>query len=234
MNRIALTAWWTASLSVTVISLAHAPAARAEAAAPADGLAPGTAAPQFKLPVVNEFAAVMKVGEAAKPIKKWGPADWSGPTPTESKKLVIMSFFATYCDPCKKEMPELARLYDAYKDQGLGVMLVSIDKGDEQKKEILELASKSNVKFPVMHDRFQVVARRYSAERLPYMLMLDSAGTIKTVHIGYTDDVKANLENEVRAALGLAPLPPPTPTKDAAAKPPAKGSKGAEGKKGKT
>src|SRR4051812_3229129 len=103
-------------------------------------------------------------------------------------------------------MPELARIYDAYKDQGLGVMLVSIDKGDDQKQVIIDLAKKNNVAFPVMHDRFQVVARRYSAERLPYMLMLDAAGTVKTVHVGYTDEVKANLENEVRAGLGMPPL----------------------------
>lgn len=225
MNRIVS----LASLSVAVIAagLLVAASASAEAAPAADGLPPGTPAPQFKLPVVNEFSAVLKVGEAAKPVKKWGPADWSGPAPTETKKLVIMSFFATYCDPCKKEMPELARLYDTYKDQGLGVMLVSIDKGDEQKQEILDLAAKSAVKFPVMHDRFQVVARRYSAERLPYMLMLDASGTIRTVHVGYTEALKANLENEVRAGLGLEALPPPA--KEAEAKP----AKGAA-KKGKS
>jgi thiol-disulfide isomerase/thioredoxin len=219
------------SLSVAVAAFLFSTGVRAEAAAGADGLKPGVAAPQFKLPVVNEFSTVLKAGEAAKPVKKWGPADWSGTAPTETKKLVIMSFFATYCEPCKKEMPELSRIYDLYKDQGLGVMLVSIDKGDEQKKEILDLAAKSGVKFPVMHDRFQVVARRYAAERLPYMLMLDNTGTIKTVHVGYTDEVKANLENEVRAGLGLAPLPPPAPpapAKDAAA------PKKADGKKGKS
>ncbi len=221
----------TAAL-LAAAALAVAAPARAAGAPAADGLAPGIAAPQFKLPVVNDFAAVQKAGDPPKAVKKWGPADWSGAAPTEVKKLVIMSFFATYCEPCKKEMPELARLYDAYKDQGLGVMLVSIDKGDEQKNEILALAAQSGVKFPVMHDRFQVVARRYAAERLPYMLMLDPAGTIKTVHIGYTDEVKANLENEVRAGLGLAPLPPPAP--EPAPKAPGKGAKGGDGKKGKS
>ncbi|HEY4222386.1 MAG TPA: TlpA family protein disulfide reductase, partial [Myxococcota bacterium] len=167
-------------------------------------------APQFMLPVVNDFAGG----------KKWGPAKWTGtsPAPDEPKKLVIMSFFATYCEPCKKEMPELARIYDAYKDQGLGVMLVSIDKGDDQKQVIVDLAKLNKVNFPVMHDRFQVVARRYSAERLPYMLMLDTSGTVKTVHVGYTDDVKNNLENEVRAGLGLPPqaaTPPADPKKTA-------------------
>jgi len=202
MTRLALGLVLALPLSLTSL------AAHAETTA-AEGLKAGTAAPQFKLPVVNEFSAAMKAGEAPKKASKWGPELWTGGTPVESKKLVIMSFFATYCDPCKKEMPELARLYDTYKDQGLGVMLVSIDKGDEQKQFIIDLAKQNNVQFPVMHDRFQVVARRYSAERLPYMLMLDNTGTIKTVHIGYTDELKANLENEVRANLGLAPLPPP-------------------------
>ena len=122
-----------------------------------------------------------------------------------------MSFFATYCEPCKKEMPELSRLYDTYKDQGLGVMLVSIDKGDEQRQTIIDLAKENKVAFPVMHDRYQVVARRYAAERLPYMLMLDPTGTVKVVHVGYTEDLKANLENEVRGHLGLEPLPPAAP-----------------------
>ena len=168
-----------------------------------EGLKPGVSAPQFMLPVVNDFAGG----------KKWGPAKWTGtPAPADTpKKLVVMSFFATYCEPCKKEMPELARIYEAYKDQGLGVMLVSIDKGDEQKQVIVDLAKTNKVTFPVMHDRFQVVARRYSAERLPYMFMLDGSGTVKTVHVGYTEEVKANLENEVRAGLGLGPLPPAAP-----------------------
>ena len=200
-----------AVVALTAFSVvADAPAAGAD-----EGLKPGVAAPTFLLPVVNDF----KEG------KRWGPAKWTGtPAPETPKKLVVMSFFATYCEPCKKEMPELARIYDAYKDQGLGVMLVSIDKGDEQKQVIIDLAKKSGVNFPVMHDRFQVVARRYSAERLPYMLMLDGTGTVKTVHVGYTDEVKANLENEVRAGLGLPPLEvAASPDKKAAVKTTPKG-----------
>jgi thiol-disulfide isomerase/thioredoxin len=173
-----------------------------------DGLAVGTSAPQFMLPVVNDFTPpVVKKGPFAPKGVKWGPGKWTGSAPDENKKLVIMSFFATYCDPCKKEMPELSRLYDAYKDQGLGIMLVSIDKGDEQRDQIISLAKENKVAFPVMHDRFQVVARRYVAERLPYMLFLDPSGTVKTVHVGYTEELKANLENEVRGHLGLEPLP---------------------------
>ncbi len=199
--------------AVFAATLAHAGGDTAPGVTGGDeGLKPGVSAPQFMLPVVNDFAGG----------RKWGPGKWTGSSTKDAKKLVVMSFFATYCEPCKKEMPELARIYEAYKDQGLGVMLVSIDKGNEQRQTIIDLAKQNKVTFPVMHDRFQVVARRYSAERLPYMLMLDNTGTVKTVHVGYTDDVKANLENEVRAGLGLPPLAAadaaPPPSKKAPAK----------------
>lgn len=202
-------------LSVAALSLAFA--AHAGDTPASEGLKTGTQAPQFMLPVVNDFAGG----------KKWGPGKWTAGAPAaDAKKLVIMSFFATYCEPCKKEMPELARIYEKYKGDGLGVMLVSIDKGDEQKQQIIDLAKQNGVTFPVMHDRFQVVARRYSAERLPYMLMLDPAGNVSKVHIGYTDEVKANLENEVRAGLGMAPLPPVEADAKDPKKSPAKKSKG--------
>jgi thiol-disulfide isomerase/thioredoxin len=201
-----------AAFALGALVFAGSQARATDPPASADGLKPGTASLPFMLPVINDVT-----GADGKKVSKWGPAKWTGATPSETKKLVIMSFFATYCEPCKKEMPELSRMYDTYKDQGLGVMLVSIDKGDDQKQVIVDLAKTNNVKFPVMHDRFQVVARRYSAERLPYMLMLDSAGTVKTVHIGYTDEVKAGLEAEVREGLGLPPLAPPAPEKPAPA-----------------
>jgi thiol-disulfide isomerase/thioredoxin len=217
-----------ALLVASFLALAASSAAAGDAT---DGLQPGTPAPTFTLPVINDFVPpVVPTGPLAPKQAKWGPGRWTGEKPDETKKLVIMSFFATYCEPCKKEMPELSRLYDAYKDQGLGVMLVSIDKGDEQRQTIIDLAKEHKVAFPVMHDRYQVVARRYAAERLPYMLMLDPAGTVKVVHVGYTEDLKANLENEVRGHLGLPPLPPPAPAADKADKP-EKGDKGDKGKK---
>ena len=164
-----------------------------------EGLAPGTAAPNFRLPVVNK--------QAADDFGKWfGPAKWVGKKPKDPKKLTVVSFFATYCIPCRKEMPEMVRLYNEYKDQGMGAMLVSIDKTLEKRDEVAQLAIENKVNFPVLHDRFGVVGRRYKAERLPYMLFIDREGTIQKVHIGYTEEMKAQLENEVRAGLGLEAL----------------------------
>lgn len=183
-----------AALAFALLFYASALPARA---AGGEGLSPGTVAPTFELPVVNGYK------EKA---RRFGPGKWTGSRAEEPKKLVLLSFFATWCEPCKKEMPELVRLYEAYAEEGLGVMLVSIDKGKEQRDEVVALAEEHKVPFPVVHDRFQVVARRYDAERLPYMLLIGPDGVIQKVHVGYTEELKASLENEVRAGLGLPPL----------------------------
>lgn len=163
----------------------------AQAATDAEfGLKVGKRAPRFKLPVVNSFKETAN---------KWGPKKF------EDKKIILMSFFATYCEPCKKEMPELVRLHEKYKDDGLGVMLVSIDESDKA-GEVVALAEENKVTFPVVHDRFQVVAKTYNAKKLPYLLMLTPKREIKSVHIGYDDKVQSGLENEVRKALGMKKL----------------------------
>jgi len=164
------------------------------------GLSVGEQMPRFNIPVVNEgFTAA----------KKWGPNKWVGET--NEKKLVVMSFFSIYCEPCKKEIPELVRMNEKYADQGLGVMLVAIDKEPEELPQVQQIARDNKVTFPVVHDKYNMVARRYRLKRIPYMLMLGSEGTVKAVHVGYTEELKASLENEIRSHLGLAPLPANAP-----------------------
>ncbi len=83
-----------------------------------------------------------------------------GPEAKEQKKAIILSFFATYCEPCKKEMPFLAALYDTYRDKGLQILLVSIDKENDKVDVAKSLAADAKVKFPVLTDRFNIVAKQ--------------------------------------------------------------------------
>ncbi len=123
----------------------------------------------------------------------------------DPKKAVIISFFATYCKPCKKEMPFLAALYDAYGKDGLQVLLVSIDKDKPKLQEAVALADKAGVKFPVLGDRFNIVARRYYVEKLPCLYILDANGKVSFVNIGYDDNAGKVLLEQVQKALGVAP-----------------------------
>lgn len=131
-----------------------------------------------------------------------------GASAKEPKKAVIISFFATYCKPCKKEIPLLAALHDTYGEDGLQVLLVSIDKEKPKLDEAVKLANKAKVKFPVLGDRFNIVARRYYVEKLPCLYILDANGKVAFVNIGYDDTAPQLLIDKVHEALGKAPDTP--------------------------
>lgn len=162
----------------------------------------GEKVPVFTLKALNPEAS----GETWVSIDKYFQSSDQNP-----KKAILMSFFATYCEPCKKEMPYLAALYDTYKDQGLQVLLVSIDKDKENLDIAQKLAAENGVKFPVLADRFNIVARRYFIEKLPCVYILDGNGTVTEVHVGYSEGVGQSFLNAVRKNLGLPtsePVPP--------------------------
>jgi thiol-disulfide isomerase/thioredoxin len=156
-------------------------------------------APPFRLPVYNAAA----MGEQGSPMI--GIDRYVGQDPQDKKtKLLVVSFMASFCGPCKKEMPYLQALHEKYREQGLRVMMVAIDREEDGQKKVAELVATNKVTFPVLKDRFNIVARRWLGTQspLPSLFMIRPDGTVKTVHRGYSDDASALLEKEVTAALG--------------------------------
>lgn len=163
-----------------------------------------------------------EIGEAVKSftLKALNPDDsgesyvaidnYYGPEAKSPKKAILLSFFATYCEPCKREMPYLAALHDTFKDQGLQVLLVTIDKDTQKIEEAKALARSAGVKFPVLTDRFNIVARRYFIEKLPCVYIIDDAGKVAMVNVGYSDDVSKVFLDEIRKLIGQ-PVSDPIP-----------------------
>jgi thiol-disulfide isomerase/thioredoxin len=120
-------------------------------------------------------------------------------------KALLVSFMASFCGPCKKEMPYLQKLYEQHKASGLRVMMVAIDGDDEGQKKVSDLIAENKVTFPVGRDRFQIVARRWLGTKspLPSLFMVRPDGTISAVHRGYSQDGAELLGKEVELALGL-------------------------------
>jgi thiol-disulfide isomerase/thioredoxin len=158
----------------------------------------GKTAPMFRLPVYNADA----VGATAV-----GLDQYVGMEPTDTgTRAVLLSFMASFCKPCKKEMPYLQKLHEKYKEAGLRVVLVSIDGEPEGQKQIEELVKQHKVTFPVLKDRFQLVGRRWLGTQtpLPSLFILKPDGTIQSVHRGYDKDASVLLAKEVEVALGLS------------------------------
>lgn len=159
----------------------------------------GKAGPSFRLPVYNAEPVGARV---------LGLDRYLGVNAAEKDvKVVLLSFMASFCAPCKKEMPWLQKLHERYREAGLRVVMVSIDSEPEGQKIIDELIALNSVTFPVLKDRFNLVARRWLGAKspLPSAFLIGSDGLVKTVHRGYSEEVGTLLANEIEASLGVAP-----------------------------
>lgn len=100
-------------------------------------------------------------------------------------KPVLLNFWATWCEPCKQEMPELEQLYRQYKDQGLVVLGVSIDSPADAKliPDFLKQGNPAvgSYTFPVALDQNQDVTRRYHLLGVPSSFFVDKDGVIRVV-----------------------------------------------------
>ena len=155
----------------------------------------------FTLKVVNTEDA----GEPYVSIERY-----YGPEAKDPKKAILLSFFATYCEPCKREMPYLGALYNLYKDKGLVILSISIDKEAEQIDFVKNLAKESNVGYPVLSDRFNIVAKRFYISKLPCVYLVNAEGKVSMVNVGYNDDISRTLLESIRKAIG-EPITDPVP-----------------------
>jgi peroxiredoxin len=154
-------------------------------------------APMFRLPVYN----AAKIGSPT-----LGLDQYVGPDAQDKGvKVVLLSFMASFCKPCKKEMPYLEQLHERYKDFGLRVMSISIDTEEDGQKQISGLIDQNKVSYPVLKDRFNLVARRWlgSQSPLPSVFLVRPDGTVSKVHRGYNQEASELMSSEVEAALGI-------------------------------
>ena len=118
-------------------------------------------------------------------------------------KAVLISFFATWCKPCRKEMPFLQQLSTEYKDKGLRVVSVAIDKDEAAWPQIAELVKSNHVTYPVVKDRYNLIARQYLGDKtaLPSVFIINKEGKVAMVKQGYPNDAAEFLRAEVEKAL---------------------------------
>jgi len=178
-----------------------APAEEAEAVV-------GAAAPGFSLKVLNPEASGLN----------WlSLRSLVGEDPDDADaKVVLLSFFASWCQPCKKELPLLVDLDTRYRSLGLRVIGVSIDKEEPGLGDARRLVAEAHAAYPVLSDRFNLLARRYLGEQapLPSVFLIRRDGTIIAIERGYTRDATAFLRSQVEAALGVKRSPAaPRPSK---------------------
>jgi len=112
--------------------------------------------------------------------------------------VVLVDFWASWCEPCEQAMPALERLYQRYRGSGLVIIGVSEDRAENNARTFL---SRTRVSFPVMFDGDHSVANRYRPATMPTTFLIDRRGVVRHVHSGYRAGDAATLERQIRDLL---------------------------------
>jgi cytochrome c biogenesis protein CcmG/thiol:disulfide interchange protein DsbE len=125
----------------------------------------GKVAPDFQLPDLAD--------------KQWRLSDYRG-------KVVFLNFWATWCKPCREEMPSMEVLYKNFEKDGLVILAVSIDRVTT-KKEIPPFVKGLNLTFPVLVDSWGQTDKRYKLMGVPETYIIDQQGILREKIIGPRD-----------------------------------------------
>ncbi len=129
--------------------------------------------------------------------------DWSAPliggsgdhgTATLAGKPYIMTFWASWCGPCKKELPVLAELYDEFKARGLEVVGVNVD---ADRKAADAYLAENPLPFPIVADTDKSVMGRFDTRGVPTTFWVKKDGTIRKRSIGYDEGGKPKMIGDV-------------------------------------
>lgn len=108
-------------------------------------------------------------------------------------KKVFLNFWATWCPPCKAEMPEIEKLYQETKDSNLVILAVDIGENSNTVKPFID---ENKYNFKVLLDSDQSVATQYGISSIPTSYFIDTDGNIISTHIGAMtiDQMKAYIK----------------------------------------
>jgi len=141
------------------------------------------------------------------PVDHPGPAPrFSSMTPEGKKmgiddlkgKLVMLNFWATWCPPCRLEMPSMEKLYQEFKGEGLEVVAINFM---ESEKPIKSFLKENGFTFPVLLDKKGEIARKYGVHGLPVTYLIARNGNLLARSMGYKDWYKPETRELISTLL---------------------------------
>ena len=116
------------------------------------------------------------------------------PTTQPDRHVVLLSFFATWCKPCMKELPHLQNLYEKYKNDKIKFFLIDITeatrtvKGWEDSPKAGPFLAEKGITMPILFDSRGVAKERYGAKTLPRLFVVDKYRTIQLAKTGFDEN----------------------------------------------
>ena len=141
------------------------------------------------------YAAVDLRGQNAPPFHV---QTWLTGEPDRKGKVVLVTFWASWCGKCREQLAELTALYARHRDQGFQLLSVSLD---DKVTRAQDVVADLRIVFPVLRDDKKTVARLYDPDTMPLTIIVDHGGTVRHVHEGYRPGDEALYQSELAALL---------------------------------
>jgi peroxiredoxin len=109
-------------------------------------------------------------------------------------KVVLLDFWATWCEPCKKELPILSKMAPRLKEQGVEIVTVNID---EKKDNAEAFLKEHGLNLTVVYDKDHKIVGDYEPPKMPTSFVVDRSGVIRAINAGFDSGDEAKLEKQL-------------------------------------
>lgn len=113
-------------------------------------------------------------------------------------EVVMINFWASWCGPCRQEMPLLEELYVRYKPLGFTILGINIEEDSSKAQSLLKDIP---VSFPVLFDTQNEVSRLYDVAAMPSTILVDRDGNMRYLHRGYKPGYEQTYQEQIRTLI---------------------------------
>jgi thiol-disulfide isomerase/thioredoxin len=161
----------------------------------------------LRLLCLSALAALPVLGTSVDPIRAGAPApafqlasNSGKPVNLDSLKgqIVLVNFWASWCGPCRKEMPILEQLSRQYHNKGVTLLGVNVEPDSAAATNWLKATP---VSFPILFDVDSKVSKLYQVEGMPNTVILDRKGNVRYIHRGYQPGAENEYLDQIRALI---------------------------------
>jgi peroxiredoxin len=112
--------------------------------------------------------------------------------------VVMINFWASWCAPCRQEMPLLEDLYEKYSDLGFTLLGVNVEEDSSKADELLKDV---RVSFPILFDNKNEVTKMYNVVAMPTTVIVDRDGNMRYLHRGYLPGYEEEYKKQVKELI---------------------------------
>ena len=113
-------------------------------------------------------------------------------------EVVMINFWASWCGPCRQEMPLLDELYTQYQPLGFTILGVNVEEDSSKARQMLK---ENPVNFPILFDTKSEVSKLYNVVAMPSTVLVDRDGRVRYLHQGYKPGYEESYQQQVRALI---------------------------------